>query len=470
MKNKVIAMPNETKNINDSREALDKRLTYDSLTMDLGSLKALDDFLEKLDSCQTENEKIDWLTNVNKYLMSNSQTIQNALSEIHRSRSISRINVHITIKYIEQNGWEVPNTPTISGNIADNHNTAISESVLNNIVTAFINDNHIRRISLFPEDLSTNGKGFNEIKTIAKQILIELSNGTNIDEDNLPAGFLAILTFRTTGKTGCGPWDGIARKPANHKNFTAEWEASGTGPMKGQIKTLPLSPETKAIVDEFMAGITAKLEMDETIRKFNEFIASNPSVAEELRLLAQQAREEGQSHPYPALASLKNLLNVSITNPKAQFISPEPIKAPSFLDKVAVRFANLFGVKANSERRYQFGDSSIGWNEANNNDTITPFENPDMNTVAKANLHEQQTRLDLTFDKEGRLSDESTHQYINDCRAGKLDEASFWINKPIKATIKDNDLKSPGWQQSGGKEFESIRESIYFASREAYAR
>lgn len=115
MKNKVIAMPNETKNINDSREALDKRLTYDSLTMDLGSLKALDDFLEKLDSCQTENEKIDWLTNVNKYLMSNSQTIQNALSEIHRSRSISRINVHITIKYIEQNGWEVPNTPNFSG-------------------------------------------------------------------------------------------------------------------------------------------------------------------------------------------------------------------------------------------------------------------------------------------------------------------------------------------------------------------
>ena len=571
MNNKVIAMPKEK-----SIEARQKENAINTLEMSNSVIAKVDGFLNKLDSCKTTDEKASWLKEVNDYLMFGTKNLSVAINMLNELSTEHQETIDRTITYMRKNGWEVPNTPTISGGKPANHNVTFGasdprfttegssaektfqfEMPLNNLiqgnqdlsaVTIVTSDGspsdyavklalskstlpfNTDRETRYNSNVATWQPGGNLFES-ARTKLANIPNfvnfcltlqRTNTDIDNLvpfpvsenkPANhnatfgasdprfttegsFQDLLTaqaeeqtsykypdfswqtalrklgnlllpsrifaedlseyrktlannnpmYRNDGKPSDlaviqvlerkilpegeeynrdkAEWtpggqnfekmrDTIAEltnrhnsakmeltnpkqlkklqnilhlfegKPANHKNFTDEWEASGTGPMKN----------------------TSWMK---------------PDIAAEIRNIAQQAGKEGQSHPYPALASLKKLLNVSIANPKAQFFSPEPIKAPSFLDKVAVRFANLFGVKANTERRYQFGDSAIGPNSVDVDD----------------------------FRPDGKPNDNYVEKFIASSIA--LDKRAY----------PGYDSTKPEWQ-AGGDKFEKVRNSPY---------
>jgi hypothetical protein len=565
MNNKVIAMPKEK-----SIEARQKENAINTLEMSNSVIAKVDGLLNKVDSCKSIAEKTSWLKEVDNYLMMGIKNPSVAINMLNGLKADHQSTIDRTTTYMRKNGWEVPNTPTISGGKAENHNATFGAS--DPRVTA--EGSSVEKTTRFNPPIGLQGdvdygkqgkpanhnatfgasdprftaEGSSVEKTTKFNPPIGLQGDVDYGKQGKPANHNAIVVpdssvesygskamreasstsfprdagneFASSGlkhQTGAEELRLLAQQaheerqshtyPAfgtSFKNFLKSLNPfSGTFPQAGtfisplnreNLLTTPTSaPFTSAepisdVKDPFNSLEVQQLRANVEDAGAKDTSWMKPGVAGDIKTLAQKAfAEEGQSHPYPALASFKGFLKS--LNPFSG-IWPQLHKGMSDGEQAkslwriitAKNEAEAKGIfakptfspdgkpTASTDRRPQFGDSAIGWNEANNHDTITPFENTDMDTVAKANLHEQQTPLDLTFEKEGRLSDESTHQYINDCRAGKLDEASFWINKPMKATIKDNDLKSPGWQQSGGKEFEEIRESIYIASREAYAR
>lgn len=106
----------------------------------------VDGLLNKLDSCKTTDEKASWLKEVNDYLMLGTKNLSVAINMLNELRTEHQETIDRTITYMRKNGWEVPNTPTISGN-----------KPANQPLDSLLNDFPNVRVISDPEEMSNKG-------------------------------------------------------------------------------------------------------------------------------------------------------------------------------------------------------------------------------------------------------------------------------------------------------------------------